>query len=415
MASQGSSGPPEEVPQWQPIESMSVRFGSAPSALNGPLPASLFASPSATSSGLSVPSRPEAATRSDSNFSNNAHADPPSLGSSPLPASQAGFTQLAEAMSDLSSYSSQVDTSKMAGVQSRSNSTAGLPQSINREDTEVIQPLPLKKRKKASTNAPPTKKKDEDSSSDHEDFRSYSTLSNYYDCLEDEVTDNVPESSQEQPAPPPTLEESDFSENLHVDSDHAAMDVQEAEEAHENHQEPVDLHVEQHQAPAETPAAHDQSSTGSLPAASVEGFTSSIYFSPTQSIHEDDEYEDEDDDILAPMVTLSSARELPPDAPSREAVPEDSLMDVDVPQKQDDPQTSLPSPVATAQMEVDESESSESFEPNASSYTDEEPLAVLPKTRALPMSPNSVKRATSSVARPRKSSPNAYKIGRAHV
>lgn len=142
MSSQASGATPEEAPQWQPIESVPLRFGSAPSALAGPLPAPLFATPSTSGSILSVnPSEP--INRTDSNFSDIAAVEPASQAASSLPASEVGFTQLAEAMSDLSPPPSQEDSLKVPKTQSFSTSPSDAHQQLQREETEFIAPLPL--------------------------------------------------------------------------------------------------------------------------------------------------------------------------------------------------------------------------------------------------------------------------------
>lgn len=143
MSSQASGATPEEAPQWQPIESVPFRFGSAPSALVGPIPAPLFATPSTSGSILSVNPPSELINRSDSNFSDIAPLGPASQASPSLPASEVGFTQLAEAMSDLSSQPSQEDSLKIPNTQSFSTSPSDAHQQLQREDTEFIAPLPL--------------------------------------------------------------------------------------------------------------------------------------------------------------------------------------------------------------------------------------------------------------------------------
>lgn len=122
-----------------------MRFGSAPSALTGPLPAPLFATPSTNSPFMPEQLPLSSVNRTDSNFSDIAPMEPSSQASPSLPSSETGFTQLVEAMSDQSSLNSREGSFRVPQTQSFAATPSDTPQRVQRENTEIITPASLQR------------------------------------------------------------------------------------------------------------------------------------------------------------------------------------------------------------------------------------------------------------------------------
>lgn len=145
QSSQASGGAPEDQ-HWQPLESMPLKFGSAPSGLPGVTPPSLFGTSSVGAS-LAAEQAPAAPVlRSDSNFSDIGPVDADTPATPSLPTSEMGFTQLTDAMSDDNSQRSRDETFKAPFTQTFSATPPTHTSTVLREDTEILVVPALEKR-----------------------------------------------------------------------------------------------------------------------------------------------------------------------------------------------------------------------------------------------------------------------------
>jgi hypothetical protein len=138
-----SSGEPQEEQQWQLIESPSFRFGSASSAVGGVLPGPLFPSSSVVLPPSFETLRSEPVVDKITNMSPPSPHDAPPQELPSLPNSEMGFTQLVEALCDDSSQKSTETSMKPPITQSISSSNVSTSAPLQRDDTTIIEVLPL--------------------------------------------------------------------------------------------------------------------------------------------------------------------------------------------------------------------------------------------------------------------------------
>jgi len=134
---------PQDVQEWQPMESPSFRFGSAPSALIGPIPGTFSPYTSTTQPGSSEEGHTAATESSEPKVASPLASSSDTQQTPSLPTSEVGFTQLVLALCDDGSQKSQGDSFKSPISLALSNNNLAHPNPLEREDTTVIQVPPL--------------------------------------------------------------------------------------------------------------------------------------------------------------------------------------------------------------------------------------------------------------------------------